>query len=93
FTFVKDVVEANILAAESDATGVFNIGTGKRVSINELARLLTKLTGKDVKPIHREPRTGDIKHSLADISRAKQFGYNPKYNLEKGLREAIGSFK
>jgi UDP-glucose 4-epimerase len=93
FTFVKDVVEANILAAESDAAGVFNIGTGKRVSINELARLLTKLTGKDIKPIHREPRTGDIKHSLADISRAKQFGYNPKYNLEKGLREAIGSFK
>jgi len=93
FTFVKDVVEANILTAESDATGVFNIGTGKRVSINELARLLTKLTGKDIKPIHGEPRTGDIKHSLADISRAKQFGYNPKYNLEKGLREAIGSFK
>lgn len=93
FTFVKDVVEANILAAESDAAGVFNIGTGERVSINELARLLTKLTGKDIKPIHREPRTGDIKHSLADISRAKQFGYNPKYNLEKGLREAIGNFK
>jgi len=93
FTFVKDAVEANILAAESDATGVFNIGTGKRVSINELARLLTKLTDKDIKPIHREPRTGDIRHSLADISRAKQFGYNTKYNLEKGLREAIGSFK
>jgi len=93
FTFVKDAVEANILAAESDATGVFNIGTGKRVSINELVRLLTKLTDKDIKPIHREPRTGDIRHSLADISRAKQFGYNTKYNLEKGLREAIGSFK
>jgi UDP-glucose 4-epimerase len=93
FTFVKDVVEANILAAESGATGVFNIGTGKRVSINELARLLIKLTGKDIKPIHREPRAGDIRHSLADISKAKQFGYNPKYNLEKGLREAIGSFK
>jgi len=93
FTFVKDAIEANILAAEKDTTGVFNIGTGKKVSINELARLITEITGRDVRPIYREPRPGDIKHSLADISKAKQFGYNPKYNLEEGLRETIGSFK
>ncbi len=93
FTFVKDAAEANILATESDATGVFNIGTGKRVSINELARLITRLIGKDIEPIYQESRPGDIRHSLADISKAKQFGYNPKYNLEEGLRETIGSFK
>ena len=93
FTFVKDAAEANILATESDATGVFNVGTGRRVSINKLARLITRLMDKDRKPIHQKARPGDVKHSLADISKAKQFGYNPKYNLEEGLRETIGSFK
>lgn len=92
FTFVKDAVEATILAAESDATGVFNIGTGQRVTINNLARLVTKLTGKDIKPIYQEPRPGDIRHSLADISKAKEFGYNPRYSLEEGLRQTITSF-
>jgi UDP-glucose 4-epimerase len=89
FIFVKDVVEANILAAESDAAGVYNIGKGERVSINGLAELVIKLVGNRVAPVHREPRPGDIRHSLADVSRARQFGYNPMYNLEEGLRETI----
>jgi UDP-glucose 4-epimerase len=89
FTFVKDAVEANILAAESNASGVFNIGTGKRITINELAVLIARLLDKGIKPIHQKPRLGDIKHSLADISKAKQFGYNPKYNLEEGLKQTI----
>jgi UDP-glucose 4-epimerase len=89
FTFVRDVVDANILAAESDATGVYNIGRGERVSINRLAKLVIKLVGNKVAPVHREPRPGDVKHSLADISRARQFGYNPQYDLEEGLRETI----
>jgi len=92
FTFVKDAAEANILATESDATGVFNIGTGRRVSINELARLITRFTDKDSKPIYQKPRPGDVKHSLADISKAKQVGYNPRYNLEEGLRETMRGF-
>ena len=89
FTFIKDVVDVNILAAESDATGVCNIGRGERVSINRLAELVIKLVGNSVEPVHQEPKPGDIRHSLADISRARQFGYNPKYNLEEGLRETI----
>jgi UDP-glucose 4-epimerase len=89
FAFVKDVVDVNILAAESDATGVYNIGRGESVSINRLAELVIKLVGNKVAPVHREPRPGDIRHSLADISRARRFGYNPKYNLEEGLRETI----
>ena len=93
FTFVKDAVEANILAAQSDATGVFNIGTGQRVSVNELATFVTKLTGKGIKPVYEEPRPGDIKHSLADISKAKQFGYNPKHSLEEGLKEIVSSHR
>jgi UDP-glucose 4-epimerase len=92
FTFVKDAAEANILATESDAVGVFNIGTGRMVSINELARLITRLMGKGSKPIYQQPRPGDVRDSLADISRAKQFGYNPRYNLEEGLRETTRGF-
>lgn len=89
FTFVKDAIEATILAAESDATGIFNIGMGNRVTINELAKLTARLLEKDIKPIYQEPRPGDIRHSLADISKARAFGYNPKYNLEQGLKETV----
>lgn len=89
FTFVRDAVEANILAAESDATGVFNIGTGERISINDLVKLITRLLASSAKPVYQEPRHGDIRHSLADISRAKQIGYNPKYSLEEGLKETM----
>lgn len=94
FTFVKDAVEATILAAQSDASGVFNISGGKSITINQLADLITKLTGNNkIKPIHQEARPGDIVHSLADISKAKAFGYEPKYSLEEGLRETIESFE
>jgi UDP-glucose 4-epimerase len=93
FTFVKDVAEANILAAESEATGIFNIGGAKRVTINHLVRLIIRLVGnRAVKPVHEEPRPGDIVHSLADISKAGAFGYRPKYSLEKGLEETVAAF-
>ena len=91
FTFVKDVVRANILAAESNKAGAFNIGSGRRVSLNRLARMIVDLVEKEnVKPIHDKPRRGDVKHSLADISRAREnLGYEPEYDLGKGLRETI----
>jgi len=93
FTFIKDATEANILAAESELTGIFNIARGESVSINELAKLTIKLFGDSIEPIHEEPRPGDIRHSLADISRPKAFGYEPKYSIEEGLRETIQSFQ
>ena len=89
FTFVKDAVEANILAAESDACGLFNISWGENITINELAKLVIGIIGNTVEPIYQEPRLGDIRHSLADISKAKTFGYEPKYNLEAGLGETM----
>lgn len=93
FTYIKDVIEANILAAESDATGIFNIGKGKRITINKLAKLtISLLSNCCINPIHEESRPGDIKDSLADITKAKTFGYSPKYDLEKGLDETIRSF-
>jgi len=93
FTFVKDAVEASILAVESDACGLFNIAQGERITINELARLVTSIVGKNMEPVHQEPRPGDIRHSLADISRARAFGYEPRCSLKEGLRETIRSFQ
>jgi len=93
FTFVKDVVEANIQAAESDVTGIFNLGNSQRVTINELTKLIRNIAKRsDVKPIFDKPRPGDIVHSLADTSKAKAFGYDPRYTLEQGLKETVEFF-
>ncbi len=94
FTFVKDVAAANLLAIESEADGVFNLGRGERTTLNQLTRMmLNKLKRPDLKPIHQPARVGDIKHSLADINRARSFGYNPQYSVEKGVIETIKSFE
>ncbi len=94
FTFVKDVVNANILAAESNATGIFNLGNSKRITINELVNIIINLVGNNtVKPVYQNPRSGDILHSLADISKARVFGYNPEYSIQKGLQETLKSFQ
>ena len=90
FTFVADAVEANILAAESNATGVFNVGRGESTTINDLAEMLIGLMGKSVRPVHEGPRPGDPRHGLADISRATRLGYSPEYSLQRGLQETIG---
>jgi UDP-glucose 4-epimerase len=93
FTFVKDAVAANILAAEGGATGVYNIGRGESVSLNELARLVIKLSGRDLRLVYEGPRPGDVKHSLADITLARGFGYDPKFSLEDGLRSIYQTLK
>ncbi|MBI4267436.1 MAG: SDR family oxidoreductase [Chloroflexi bacterium] len=90
FAFVKDVVAANILSAESAACGVFNIGSGEETSINTLAQLIINLMGNNVTPLYQPPRPGDIVHSFADISKIKSFGFSPKYTLEEGLKETLG---
>jgi len=91
FVFVTDVVLANILAAESDSTGVFNVGQGRSITINELAKLIIRIMNKDAGVIYKEARVGDVRYSLADISKARLFDYQPQYDLEQGLREMIGN--
>ncbi|MDI9643628.1 MAG: SDR family oxidoreductase [Candidatus Verstraetearchaeota archaeon] len=94
FTYVKDVVRANILAAESEVTGVYNIAGGKKVSIFELARIVSEITGSEMRVQFLEPRTGDVRESWADISKAKRdLGFEPKYSLRAGLEETIKWFK
>lgn len=93
FTFIEDVVEANILAVQNNVDGVFNTSTGQRITINKLATTIAKLIGKNLEPIYQEPRAGDIKHSLTDTSRAKGIGYEPRYTLKAGLKETINFFE
>jgi nucleoside-diphosphate-sugar epimerase len=92
FTYVKNVVDANLLACEVPGVAgqVFNIACGDRITVNSMLQLINKITGKDITPIYTEPRPGDIKHSQADIARAReQLGYAPKVNFEEGLRNTI----
>jgi nucleoside-diphosphate-sugar epimerase len=94
FTFVENVIQANLLAcqapAERAAGKVFNIATGARSTLNQTFALLKNLTAYDGKPIYEGERTGDIKHSLADISRAESaLRYKPSVNFEEGLRRTV----
>jgi UDP-glucose 4-epimerase len=91
FVYVKDVVSANLRAAESDSTGIFNIGTGDSVTLNQLAQNILRLLNRsDIQPVYKNEIPGEIRHSVADISRAQTFGFKPKFTLEEGLKETIG---
>lgn len=90
FTYIDDVIQANILAAESKATGVFNAAGGRRITINELATTVMRIHKTKLDIVYKESRPGDIKHSLADSSKAKNaFGFILKYDIDKGLKETM----
>jgi nucleoside-diphosphate-sugar epimerase len=96
FTFVGDVVEANLKAAEiKNPNGlVLNIAGGKQISINELAKKMGQLLGSKLQPDHLPARKGDIQHSVADISLAKKIlGWSPKTTLEQGLSISYDWYK
>jgi len=92
FIFVKDVVKANLLAANgSEAKGkIFNIGTGRYVRINELWEKISQLAGNNIEPKYEPARSGDIRESVANINHArKDLGFEPEYSFEKGLKETF----
>ena len=93
FIWVEDVVNACILSMEKEAANyeIFNVGSGKPISILEIANLLIKLLGKDLKPdITFKFRKGDVRHCYADISKIKsKIGFEPKTTLEDGLKKLI----
>ena len=97
FTYIDNVVFANLRAASAqDASGkVINVANGERITLNELLAVLKDLTGKqDVTAEYREPRVGDVRHSLADITLARQFlGYESKVGLRDGLQRTIDWWK
>jgi len=98
FTFVEDVVQANLLAMftenSSAVNQVYNIAKGEQTTLNELFETLKNISGKDIDPIHGPERSGDIKHSLADISKARKLlGYNPSTSPAEGLRKTFEWYK
>lgn len=95
FVFVDDVVAANIQAAESGVTGeVFNIVRGERTTINELVDQLNEILGADIEPRYEAPRPGDIRHSVAEISKARnQLDYEASTPFEDGLRQTVTQFQ
>ena len=96
FIFVSDVAEATLLALErEDVAGkVLNIGTGRTTSINDLCEIFLAATGNtSLKPIHESPRAGDIRHSQADIKKAKLLGFKPRVSLKEGVKRLWESTK
>ena len=95
FVFVKDVIQANLLAMRSDKVGhgeVFNVATNTQVSLRELLAMLQKLTGRSGQPHFKPARVGDIRHSVADISQAQRvLGYHPQHTLNNGLRTLLAT--
>ena len=95
FTYVDDVIEATLLAANSDVVGeVLNIGGGGRVSVNELITIIEKITGKRAKLEYVESQMGDAKDTLADISKAKEIlNWEPRVKIEQGLECCVSSYR
>jgi UDP-glucose 4-epimerase len=97
FTYVENIVEANLLAAEANsaaAGNVYNIGCGARVSLNTLISLLEEIIGVKAEVAYAKPKAGDVRHSLADIAQARHvLGYEPKVMLNEGLRLTIEAFR
>jgi len=92
FIFVKDVVKANLLAANgSEAKGkIFNIGTGRYIRVNELWKMIRQLAGNNIEPKYEPARPGDIRESVANIDQAKKaLGFEPEYSFEKCLKETF----
>ena len=95
FTYINNVVEANILAAEAtDVTGeTYNVACGDRISLNHLLAELRSLIGSEIEAVHEKARPGDVPHSLADITRAREgLGYSPAVDLREGLRRTVASY-
>ncbi len=96
FTHVGDVVQANLLAAEADGVGgeTFNVAAGRSRTVNELARSLAEIVGRDIEPVHTDPRPGDIRDSAADIGKAERvLGYQPSDAFSDALRVTAEFFR
>jgi UDP-glucose 4-epimerase len=96
FTYVDDVVEANVLASHAPraAGQTINIACGRRHSVGDLCRRLIEFAGADLTPRHTDPRPGDVRHSEADITRARTLlGYAPRVEFEDGLRRTFEWFQ
>ncbi|PLV56641.1 SDR family oxidoreductase [Thermotoga sp. SG1] len=94
YIYVDDVVEANLLAMEKGDNDVFNIGTGRGTTVNELFNMLKEITGYNREPVYKPPRKGDVRKSILDWTKAKEkLGWEPKVSLEEGLKFTVEYFR
>src|SRR5262249_9815772 len=97
FTYVTNAVQALIRAAEAPkgvSGEVYNVGTGSSISVLQLVAALNKLMGKNLTPVHADPRAGDVRFSKADISRThRDLGYNPDITFEEGLQRTLAWYR
>ncbi len=96
FTYVDNVVEANLLAVKvrNVSSDVFNIGCGKRFTLNHLVEVLNELLGASIEPEYKVPRPGDVRHSMASIDKAREvLGYDPPVSFEEGLERTVSWFR
>ena len=96
FTYVENVVQANVLAMSAAGVGgrVYNVACGENVTLNALVGELRELIDTEVEPVYGAPRAGDVRHSLADISRARaELGYEPAVSLRDGLTQTVDHFR
>ena len=98
FTFVENAVQANIRALFTDHKDafnkVYNIAVGESISLNKLLEHLMHITGKSIAPVYKDERPGDVRNSLADISRAQMYlGYNPLVKVKQGLALTVPWFQ
>jgi UDP-N-acetylglucosamine/UDP-N-acetyl-alpha-D-glucosaminouronate 4-epimerase len=92
FTYVSNVVQGNLLAchAPNAAGQVYNLACGRSINLNDVVRMLNRILRTDLRPVYDAPRVGDIKHSLAEISRATaDLNYSPAIQFEEGLRMTV----
>lgn len=96
FTYVDNVVDANLLAMDADSVAgrVYNVACGESATLNELVAALSAIIGTKIKPVYRPARAGDVKHSLADISRARaDLGYEPVVFFREGLERTVDGIR
>jgi nucleoside-diphosphate-sugar epimerase len=96
FTYIDNVVHANLLAARAKKTAgeVINVACGEAVTVNAIIGTINRLLGKDIKPLYAPPRPGDVKHSLADITLARQLiGFEPVVLFQEGLEKSIDWYR
>jgi len=96
FTYVDNAIDANLLAANAPGAAgeAFNVACGERISLNEVVARLGALSGAEVEAVHTDPRPGDVRHSLADISKAREIlGYEPAVDFDEGLRRTYAYYQ
>lgn len=97
FTFVANAVQANIKALETSSENyntIYNVACGEKTTLNELVKYINDLEGQNIHPVFVDEREGDVRHSLADISKAEEvLNYHPKFHIKEGLKHTIKWYK